>query len=56
MPERMCESSRSEEDSKDQAISGLEDEGDSALRKPPSPGARLWDRVRGSLLRPKVKK
>lgn len=53
MPERMSESIPNEEESVDQADSGLED--DTAPRKPPSTGARLWDRVRSSLLRPKVK-
>lgn len=51
----MSESSPNEEEGVDQASSGLEEEGDAALRKPPSAGARLWDRVRSSLLRPKVK-
>ncbi len=55
MPERMSESNPNEEDSVDQASSGLEEEGDAAPRKPPNTGARLWDRVRSSLLRPKVK-
>lgn len=54
MPERMSESTPNEE-SVDQANSGLEEEEDAAPRKVPSTGARLWDRVRSSLLRPKVK-
>lgn len=54
MPERMSESNPNEE-SVDQANSGLEEEGDATPRKPPSTGARLWDRVRSSLLKPKVK-
>lgn len=55
MPERMSESNPNEDDSVDQASSGVEEDGDTAPRKPPSTGARLWDRVRSSLLRPKVK-
>lgn len=55
MPEKMSESNLNEEESLDQASSGLEEEGDAAPRKTPSTGARLWDRVRSSLLRPKVK-
>lgn len=55
MPERMSENNGNEEESVDQASSGLEEEGDTAPRKPPSTGGRLWDRVRSSLLRPKVK-
>lgn len=55
MPKRMSESNPNEEESVDQANSGLEEEGDMALRKAPGTGARLWDRVRSSLLRPKVK-
>lgn len=54
MPERMSEGNPNEEESVDQASSGLEEEGDAAPRKPPNTGARLWDRVRSSLLRPKV--
>ncbi|XP_044220355.1 PH_BCR_vertebrate and RhoGAP_Bcr domain-containing protein isoform X2 [Thunnus albacares] len=53
MPERMSESTPNEE-SVDQANSGLEEEEDAAPRKLPSTGARLWDRVRSSLLRPKL--
>lgn len=45
----MSESSPAEDES------GLEEEGDSTARKPPSTGARLWDRVRGRLIKPKVK-
>ncbi|KAM7391468.1 hypothetical protein PAMP_022157 [Pampus punctatissimus] len=48
MPERMSESIPNEE-SVDQANSGQE-EGDAAPRK----SVRLWDRVRSSLLRPKL--
>lgn len=55
MPERMSESNLNEEESLDRTSSGLEEEGDTAPRKTPSTGARLWDRVRSSLLRPKVK-
>lgn len=55
MPERMSESNPTEEESGDQASRSLEEEGDTAPRNPPSTGARLWDRVRGRLLRPKVK-
>lgn len=53
MPETMSESNPNEEESGDQAV--LEEDGDAAPRKTPSTGARLWDRVRGRLLRPKVK-
>lgn len=55
MPERMSENNPNEEESGDQACNGLEEEGDTAPRKSPSTGVRLWDRVRSSLLRPKVK-
>lgn len=54
-PERMSESNSDEAESVDQTSSGLEEEGDTTQRKPPSTGGRLWDRVRSSLLRPKVK-
>lgn len=54
MPE-MSESNPNEEESVDQASSGVEEEGDTALRKTPSTGAGLWDRVRSSLIKPKVK-
>lgn len=53
MPETMSETNPNEEESGDQAV--LEEDGDAAPRKTPSTGARLWDRVRGRLLRPKVK-
>lgn len=33
----------------------LEDEGDTGPRKPPGTGARLWGKVRSTLLRQKVK-
>lgn len=56
MPETMSEGNPNEEESVDRPDSRLEEEGDSALRKPASTGARLWDRVRSSLLRPKVKR
>lgn len=55
MPETMSESNANDEQSVDQAGSGPEEEGDSAPRKSPSSGARLWDKVRSSLIRPKVK-
>lgn len=55
MPERMSENNPNEEQSVDQASSGLEEEEDMVPRKPSSTGVRLWDRVRSSLLRPKVK-
>lgn len=55
MPGRMSESSPSEEDAGNQASRSLEEVGDLAQRNPSSTGARLWDRVRGRLLRPKVK-
>lgn len=51
----MSEIHPNEEENADQASSGLEEEGDTATRKAPGTGARLWDRVRSSLLRPKVK-
>lgn len=35
--------------------SSVEEEGDTAPMKPTGTGARLWDRVRSTLLRPKVK-
>lgn len=41
------------EESVEQAT--LEEDRDSTQRKIPKAGARLWDRVRGTLLRPKVK-
>lgn len=50
----MSESNPNEE-SVDQTNSGLEEEGDITPKKSQSTGARLWDRVRGSLLKPKVK-
>lgn len=50
----MSESTPNEEESVDQVSSSLEEEGDTALRKAPRTGARLWDRVCSSLLRPKV--
>lgn len=55
MPERMSESNPNEEESVDQAGSGVEEEGDTATRKVPGTGARLWERVRSSLIKPKVK-
>lgn len=56
MPETMSESNPNEDDSVDQVSCGVaEEEGDTAQRKPPGTGARLWDRVRSSLIRPKVK-
>lgn len=55
MPEITSESNHIEEERVDQASSSVEEEGDTVPRKPPSTGARLWDRVRSSLLRPKVK-
>lgn len=55
MPESMSEINPNEEESTDQASNGLQDEGEMAPRKAPGSGARLWDRVRCSLLRPKVK-
>lgn len=56
MPERMSECKPNEEESVDQASNSLEgEEGDTAPRKPQSTGARLWDRVRSSVLRRKVK-
>lgn len=54
MPEKMNESS--EEESVDLTNSRTEDEGDVNARKAASTGARLWDRVRSSLLRPKVQR
>lgn len=51
----MSESKANEEESVDQANNGLEEEGDMAPRKPLSRGAHLWDKVRSSLLGPKVK-
>jgi len=51
MPERMRDSNPKEEESVDQVSGGREEEGDTAQRKPP---ARLWDRVRSGLIRPKV--
>lgn len=51
----MSESKANEEESVDQANNDLEEEGDMAPRKPLSRGAHLWDKVRSSLLGPKVK-
>lgn len=54
MPESMSQCGpNEEEEGVDRPI--LED-GDLSQRKAPSSGARLWDRVRSRLLRPKVKK
>lgn len=55
MPEVICESDPKEEESVDQVEDSLEEEGGAVLRKPTSTGSRLWERVRSSLLRPKVK-
>lgn len=55
MPEKMRESNLNEGESLDWAIGRFEDEGDPAVRKPLGSGLRLWDRVRSSLLKPKVK-
>lgn len=54
MPEIKSESNPKEEELMDQAEGRLEEEGDATLRKPSSTGARLWERVRSSLIRPKV--
>lgn len=54
MPEIKSESNPKEEEIMDQAEGRLEEEGDTTLRKPTSTGARLWERVRSSLIRPKV--
>lgn len=54
--EIMTESNPNEEENVNWSSNGLEEEGDTAVRKPQSTGARLWDRVRSSLLRPKVKR
>lgn len=54
MPEIKSESNPKEEEIMDQAEGRLEEEGDATLRKPTSTGARLWERVRSSLIRPKV--
>lgn len=52
MPERMSQfRPNEEEEGVDHPAS---EEGDLSQRKAPSPGARLWDRVRSRLLRPKV--
>lgn len=51
----MSENNANEEESMDQAGSCVEEEGDMVPRKPSGTGGRLWDRVRSSLLRPKVK-
>lgn len=53
MPERMSQCSPNEEEEGVDRPT-LED-GDLSQRKAPSTGARLWDRVRSRLLRPKVK-
>lgn len=53
MPERMSQRSPNEEEEEGVDHPTLE-EGDLAQRKAPSSGARLWDRVRSRLLRPKV--
>lgn len=50
---RMSDFSPNEE-SVEQVSSPLEQDKDSAQRRSPNTGARLWDRVRGTLLRPKV--
>ncbi|XP_061672639.1 PH_BCR_vertebrate and RhoGAP_Bcr domain-containing protein isoform X2 [Syngnathoides biaculeatus] len=42
------------EESACQTINALEEEVDMTPRKPPSTGARIWDRVRSNLLRPKL--
>ncbi|XP_026042309.1 breakpoint cluster region protein isoform X2 [Maylandia zebra] len=54
MPEIKSESNPKEEEIMDQAEGRLEEEGDATLRKPTSTGARLWERVRSSLIRPKL--
>lgn len=53
MPEKMYESNLNEEEIVDWATN--EEEGDPTVRKPPGTGARLWDRVRNSLIKPMVK-
>ncbi|XP_077417686.1 breakpoint cluster region protein isoform X2 [Vanacampus margaritifer] len=53
MPERMSECNSNEE-SVYETISALEEEVNVAPRKSPTTGARLWERVRSSLLRPKL--
>ncbi len=52
--EIMGESNPNEDESVDQVSNGVEEEGDAAPRRPAGTGARLWDRVRSSLLRQKV--
>lgn len=56
MAEKMREGNPDEDDNVDQTNSGLEEEGDTTVKKPPVTGSRLWDRVRSSLLKPKVKR
>lgn len=51
----MGENSLNEEESTIWAISGFDKEGDPVVRRPLGSGARLWERVRNSLLKPKVK-
>lgn len=53
MPERMSQF-RPREEEEEGVDHPASEEGDLSQRKAPSPGARLWDRVRSRLLRPKV--
>lgn len=54
MPENMSEGNPNEDEKVDRTDSGPEEEGDMTMKKPPVTGSRLWDRVRSSLLKPKV--
>lgn len=54
MPEKKSDGNLNEEANVDWTSSGLEEEGDTAMKKPLNTGSRLWDRVRSSLLKPKV--
>lgn len=53
MPGNMSQCNSNEEGAF-QTVGALEEEVELAPRKLASTGARLWDRVRSSLLRPKV--
>lgn len=54
MPERMSQLRPREEEEEEGVDQPASQEGDLSQRKAPGPGARLWDRVRSRLLRPKV--